>query len=493
MQKKNKIFLFLIICFSFILIANNSFAWSFEVPIFGPIDISQTDVPHYIEYFLKLAIGVAGVLALISLVISGIQIMISAGSAERVSDAKNRAKSVFLGLLVLLGSYIFLGTINPNLQQLKTENLKQAGGIFLKGPAGTMPVLSSVDDTATFAGKYDEITWPTTLEDGSINCDPDNEKDSYIVYFYQDKGFKKIISWGELECEDFFDLSGASSYILQKQIPGVYFYRTTNCTPVAGSNELPPLSYTSSIPQWNGDYIASMRIINGPDDKRGPFFGAILFNDPDYKSTGFQHIKFNTNVISECYQIAANSSRANSWKPGTSMAIYKWTGYSDEGLPLSAGSGITLYSYPGWSGGFYNIDSTNVGQNDLFWQRELATLPITYSPSYESQISENEKKLCDTFRAGYGCLQSIEIKGNYLVLLSMYGPPNCTEGEYCSIGNSPAQVFPISQRIISAYSPENTPYQEYSRVKGTPELEKDFITPYYSYWIEVIPLAEPLQ
>ena len=83
------------------------------------IDVgSPNALGQYLNIIIKLAIGIAAVLAVVLIVMGGIQYM----TTELVSgkeEGKKRITNAVLGLLVALGAWLILFTINPDL--LKTE------------------------------------------------------------------------------------------------------------------------------------------------------------------------------------------------------------------------------------------------------------------------------------------------------------------------------------------------------------------------------------
>jgi len=69
----------------------------------------------YLKAVFLTGIGLAGVLAVLMIVIGGIQYIGSGMSPSGKEDAKDRITSAILGLLLALGAYLILNTINPNL------------------------------------------------------------------------------------------------------------------------------------------------------------------------------------------------------------------------------------------------------------------------------------------------------------------------------------------------------------------------------------------
>ena len=67
---------------------------------------------------IQIIIGLAGLLAVIMIVVGGVQYMTTDAFAGK-SDARTTITKALLGLILALGSYLILKTINPNLLQLE--------------------------------------------------------------------------------------------------------------------------------------------------------------------------------------------------------------------------------------------------------------------------------------------------------------------------------------------------------------------------------------
>lgn len=76
---------------------------------------SSPSLSIYLSAIFKTGIGLAGVLAVLMIVIGGIQYIGSGMSPSGKSDARDRITSAIMGLLLALLSWIILNTINPNL------------------------------------------------------------------------------------------------------------------------------------------------------------------------------------------------------------------------------------------------------------------------------------------------------------------------------------------------------------------------------------------
>ncbi|MDP2624923.1 MAG: pilin [Candidatus Peregrinibacteria bacterium] len=75
---------------------------------------SGTDIlKTYIALIYRWAAGLVGIVAVLVIVVSGIQISIDQGSGENVTSAKNRIMQSLAGLVILFLSALILYTINP--------------------------------------------------------------------------------------------------------------------------------------------------------------------------------------------------------------------------------------------------------------------------------------------------------------------------------------------------------------------------------------------
>jgi hypothetical protein len=88
--------------------------------ITGTIDLkSAGGITTYLQSWFTIAIGIAGVLAVVMIVICGIKLM-GTPSASAKSEAKECIRNAIFGLLLAIGSWALLFTINP---QLVTSNI----------------------------------------------------------------------------------------------------------------------------------------------------------------------------------------------------------------------------------------------------------------------------------------------------------------------------------------------------------------------------------
>lgn len=90
----------------------------------APPGVGETRVaiPWIGEYFAagyQYFVGVAVILSIILFMVGGIRYMTSHGSSESISKAKEMISHAALGMVLALGSYLILYTINPELVEFK--------------------------------------------------------------------------------------------------------------------------------------------------------------------------------------------------------------------------------------------------------------------------------------------------------------------------------------------------------------------------------------
>ena len=98
---------------------------SAQVPGFL-IPSASSSIPEFIKGFYDFALVVAGVLAVGAIVIGGIMYSIS-GAVDKKGLGKEIIAGALWGLLLLLGSYVILRTVNPKLVDLEAPALPEVG------------------------------------------------------------------------------------------------------------------------------------------------------------------------------------------------------------------------------------------------------------------------------------------------------------------------------------------------------------------------------
>ena len=120
-------------------------------PVPGPELTISTDssLGDVIKYFAAWAIIIGAIIAFLSLIYAGILYLASTGKPEAMSQAKKRIFNSFLGLAILLGSYLILITLNPQLIVMEVKKEPVASGVVLLNSEAVNQLLDSTDPIET--------------------------------------------------------------------------------------------------------------------------------------------------------------------------------------------------------------------------------------------------------------------------------------------------------------------------------------------------------
>ena len=108
-------------------------------------------IGEYFSAIYKYAVGIIGILAAIMILIGGVMWNASGGNQEKISQDKKRITGGLLGMFLVLGSYMILSLINPDLVNLKPVNVKVTKVIpqtAENAPVGSCPTTPLCTDTA---------------------------------------------------------------------------------------------------------------------------------------------------------------------------------------------------------------------------------------------------------------------------------------------------------------------------------------------------------
>jgi len=96
----------------------------------------RTKLPEFIRYFVDWSIIIAAILIVASLVYTGIMYLTSRGRPSAMQNARRGLEKGLLGLIILLGSYLVLQTVNPDLTIITIMSKPVGSGIVLFTEAG---------------------------------------------------------------------------------------------------------------------------------------------------------------------------------------------------------------------------------------------------------------------------------------------------------------------------------------------------------------------
>jgi hypothetical protein len=152
-----------------LLIAGTAFAQTDYTPL-APIPQLQNaagkvNINTFLPGLVKFAIGLAAAMAVVRIVIAGFT-YISTDAWGKKSDAKTMIEESLLGLLLAIGAYTILYTVNPQLVQfnLSTPNLPRAGSI--DGGLGTGGTDGDTSQCANCIPVPDSIPHKTAAQNG---------------------------------------------------------------------------------------------------------------------------------------------------------------------------------------------------------------------------------------------------------------------------------------------------------------------------------------
>lgn len=112
----------------FFLLLGIGFTFALEVDypaVPGAETPTETELDVYIKYIINLVIWVSGILALGVLIFGAVRYLTSTGKPEAIISAREYIRAGFFGLLIILGSFIVLKTISPELVILKLPELPE--------------------------------------------------------------------------------------------------------------------------------------------------------------------------------------------------------------------------------------------------------------------------------------------------------------------------------------------------------------------------------
>lgn len=87
--------------------------------------LQEKEPGKLINQIYNFILAISGFLAFVIIVYAGISRILAAGNTSKITEANQRIQDAFMGILLLLGAYIILRLINPNLVNLKLPELEK--------------------------------------------------------------------------------------------------------------------------------------------------------------------------------------------------------------------------------------------------------------------------------------------------------------------------------------------------------------------------------
>lgn len=182
------------------------------------------NVAEFIQFMYRYSMSAAVILALLLIIVAGVQWMFAGGDATRLAGAKKRIGGALMGLILLSTSYVILNTINPALVNLRLPQiwLIKSQKVFALAcsdlDAGARLALTTDDAgqtrefadlenadfsdlpstapcggdyyiargggqscTGTFCAEPDKVCVPFTIQDGTLVDEPSCQDDRFVV------------------------------------------------------------------------------------------------------------------------------------------------------------------------------------------------------------------------------------------------------------------------------------------------------------------------
>ncbi len=109
----------------------NSEGISLSIPL-GAGVITVTDLGDYIEKAYQFLLGVSVTIAIVLLMIGGLRYILAAQTGE-TAKAKGMIQNAVIGLVLLMGAYVILFTVNPQLVKLQVPSMPMPRNVALTG------------------------------------------------------------------------------------------------------------------------------------------------------------------------------------------------------------------------------------------------------------------------------------------------------------------------------------------------------------------------
>jgi hypothetical protein len=86
------------------------------------------EIPWLADYVIavyRYSVFIGSIIAITMIMIGGVQYLISRGDSGQIGNAKKRIGNALIGLIIILGTFLVLNSINPELTILRPLTLKQ--------------------------------------------------------------------------------------------------------------------------------------------------------------------------------------------------------------------------------------------------------------------------------------------------------------------------------------------------------------------------------
>jgi len=388
-----------------------------SIPGIGQITPS-VKLPQYVEYIYSLGMAIGFLAVFFALVYGGFLYVVSPVSPGKQESAKEWVLGGLTGLLVLVTAYLILNTISPEFTILGFADIDEiVPGIYLTGGGERKGAYGGVSDVANLDPVF------TTIEYVCDNGPP------VIASFYRKPNHpaSSLYKEVELNCGETTPIEG-QSFNFRFKDPGIYLYKTLNCSILGEPSEY-LLSNTPDLENFDNQ-VKSVKVVNHPPSS---YYGAILHSERNYEGRCLLIPPFPSNI--GCSNNCASSNCGFDivdYHP-SSVTVFRYN-------PSPEGGGVAFYrkSFYDSEGGYLEIPNDQI---DPFFESNLEALTYQNVPIEEKPcVQWDLKGHCTQRDTGpltleEGGISSIEIKGDYLVIL------------YDSLSGEACQIFPTEDDV----------------------------------------------
>ncbi len=255
-----------------------------STPVFADVQIGEfviTDEStpeEIISYIFQILVGIGTLIAVAMVVMAGVEWMTSDGNPGKIDGAKTKIKNALLGVGVLLGSYLIINTINPQIANIQIDDLQCESGIIVSVKLeDDGPELQRCIDSNTVKIEYDIVK---TINESKWNFPSGTILEAFVYegenYTGARRTFKMDVS-GNISG----DISGAKSIYFLRKYNGFYLYDAENYN--LGSSPYPFYTSTdvSNLASFNfNNKTQSIRIVHDEERER---YRAVAFASPNYE------------------------------------------------------------------------------------------------------------------------------------------------------------------------------------------------------------------
>ena len=190
-------------------------------------DTASESIPKLVIYIFNLIVWLCILVAILVLILGGIQYVSSSGDVSKMSSAKTRIYSSLLGLLILIGTWFVLHTINPTIVIPKITYKPLKSGIFLFTDYGYKKFLNKSSDESVIndllqsqeAFYLSNSTPDLTKEFGELVVYERNQQNEASMLNFENFQIAAIGFWGKKDAQSIVvaypqkGYKGTNSYI----------------------------------------------------------------------------------------------------------------------------------------------------------------------------------------------------------------------------------------------------------------------------------------